>query len=473
MELKHIVKRAVRRWAEKIANKRAQNQAILPLPSGSDLSKRKAGRLGVAGSVAGHIEETTVTESRPEAFTRPTSRKAEAHDAKDNAPAHLDHRLAAFAEERYDLRHNLLTGQAEFRPKGQDATAFLPLTARDLNSLCLAAHEAGIPCWDRDVSRFVASDRLPDYHPFRDYFDRLPPWDGEDRLDALAQRVSDSALWVSGFRRWMLAVAAQWMGMGDGHDNSVAPVLVSGRQGLGKSTFCRNLLPPELSTYYTDSVDVANTARMEQLLVEMGLINLDEFDRIPVRRHPALKNVMQLTDLHVRKAYRRDTLRLPRIASFIATSNSHELLSDPSGSRRFLCVEVERPIDSTDIGHAQIYAQLKAMLLGGERYWFTAGEEAEIQRANVAFYRTCPAEEAFARHFRAARPDEEVLSVSLPELIALLRKRQPGTLTSIGMQEFSRALVAAGVERRHTEKGNRYRIVPLEHEGCKSAILSE
>ena len=462
MELKHIVRRAVRRWAEKIASKRAQRQARLAQPSGSDLSKRKAGRLEVAGSMAGHIGETTVTESRPEASTRPASRKAEAHDAKDNAPAHLDLQLAAFAEARYDLRHNLLTGQAEFRPKGQDTAVFFPLTARDLNSFCLAAHEAGIPCWDRDVSRFVASDRLPDYHPFRDYFDRPPPWDGEDRLDALARRVSDSALWVSGFRRWMLAVAAQWMGMGDGHANSVAPVLVSGRQGLGKSTFCRNLLPPELSAYYTDSVDVANTARMEQLLVEMGLINLDEFDRIPVRRHPALKNVMQLTDLHVRKAYRRDTLHLPRIASFIATSNSHELLSDPSGSRRFLCVEVERPIDSTDIGHAQIYAQLKAMLLGGERYWFTAGEEAEIQSANVAFYRTCPAEEAFARHFRATHPDEEVLSVSLPELIALLRKHQPGTLTGIGMQEFSRALVAAGVERRHTEKGNRYRIVPLK-----------
>ena len=126
MELEHIVKKAVRRWAEKIASKRAQRQARMALPNGSDLSKRKAGRLGVAGSVAGHIEEITVAESQPEAFTRPTSRKAEAHDAKDNAPAHLDHRLAAFAEERYDLRHNLLTGQAEFRPKGQDAAAFLP-----------------------------------------------------------------------------------------------------------------------------------------------------------------------------------------------------------------------------------------------------------------------------------------------------------------------------------------------------------
>ena len=412
--------------------------------------------------MAGHIEEITVAESQPEAFTRPTSRKAEAHDAKNNAPAHLDHRLAAFAEERYDLRHNLLTGQAEFRPKGQDAAAFFPLTARDLNSLCLAAHEAGIPCWDRDVSRFVASDRLPDYHPFRDYFDRLPPWDGEDRLNALARRVSDSAPWVRGFRRWMLAVAAQWMGMGDGHANSVAPVLVSGRQGLGKSTFCRNLLPPELSAYYTDSADVANTARMEQLLVEMGLINLDEFDRIPVRRHPALKNVMQLTDLHVRKAYRRDTLRLPRIASFIATSNSHELLSDPSGSRRFLCVEVERPIDSTNIEHAQIYAQLKDELQKGERHWFTSGEEEAIMRSNEAFYKRPIEEDVFHACFRAACPgDLNVHPLSAASIFQILKEKNPAAMRGSTASNFGKVLTALHIERKHTRYGNLYQVVPL------------
>ena len=112
MELKQIVKRAVRRWVEKIASKRAQRQVRLALPSGSDLLKRKA----------------------------------EAYSTKDRTSATLERRLAAFAEARYDLRHNLLTGQAEFRPKGQDAASFLPLTARDLNSLCLSAHEAGIPC---------------------------------------------------------------------------------------------------------------------------------------------------------------------------------------------------------------------------------------------------------------------------------------------------------------------------------------
>ena len=307
----------------------------------------------------------------------------------------------------------------------------------------------------------LCSDRLPDYHPFRDYFDRLPPWDGKDRLDALAQRVSNHALWVRGFRRWMVTVAAQWMGMADNHANSMAPVLVSGRQGLGKSTFCRNLLPPELSAYYTDSVDVANTARMEQLLVEMGLINLDEFDRIPVRRHPALKNVMQLTDLHVRKAYRRDTLRLPRIASFIATSNSHELLSDPSGSRRFLCVEVERPIDSTDIGHAQIYAQLKAELENGERYWFNHGEENALRLHNAAFYRICPAGEVLRRYYRAAQPNEKVRPLSLPEIFARLRRLEPGAMAGVTLPKLAQALVAAGVQKIHTHYGNRYRVVEL------------
>ena len=415
MNWKRIVKRAVRHWAE----------------------KRESARRGKEGSVKAAGKECA-------------------------SSAEIDRRLAAFAAARYDLRFNLLTGLAEFRPKGRAGEAFLTFTGRALNSFCLSAHEAGIPCWDRDVLRFVSSDRLPDHHPFRDYFDQLPPWDGRDRLNALACRVSADALWVRGFRRWMLAMAAQWMGMCGSHANSVAPVLVSGRQGLGKSTFCRSLLPPELAAYYTDCTDVADTTRLERMLAGMGLVNLDEFDRIAVRRHPALKNAMQLTALHIRKAYQRDTRLLPRIASFIATSNSHELLSDPSGSRRFLCVEVERPIDSAGIDHGQVYAQLKALLLGGERYWFTAEEEAEIQHANAAFYRTCPAEEAFARHFRAALPGEEGLCVSLPELIALLRKRQPGTLTGIGMQEFSRALVTAGVERRHTAKGNRYRIVPVD-----------
>ena len=257
----------------------------------------------------------------------------------------------------------------------------------------------------------------------------------------------------------MLGLAAQWAGLSDGlHAHSTAPLLVSDEQGLGKSTFCRALLPPELQAYYTDSVDLARPDKVERQLTEMGLLNLDEFDRIPEKKHPLLKNLMQLSALNLRKAYRRHSQALPRIASFIGTSNSRELLSDPSGSRRFICVLVEHPIDSTGIDHAQVYAQLKAELEEGERYWFSHGEENALRLHNAAFYRICPAGEVLHRYYRAAQPNEKVRPLSLPEIFARLRRLEPGAMAGITLPKLAQALIAAGVQKVHTHYGNRYRV---------------
>ena len=377
--------------------------------------------------------------------------------------ANLESALGSFLAGRYGFRFNVLTGATEFRclPDKENGT-FRPVTERDLNAICLEAHRHGIDCWDRDVARMVHSADIPEYHPFRQYFQRLPAWDGRDRLHELAARVSDSPLWTQAFHRWMLGLAAQWAGLSDGlHAHSTAPLLVSDEQGLGKSTFCRALLPPELQAYYTDSVDLARPDKVERQLTEMGLLNLDEFDRIPEKKHPLLKNLMQLSALNLRKAYQRHGQALPRIASFIGTSNSRELLSDPSGSRRFICVLVEHPIDSTGIDHAQIYAQLKAELENGERYWFSHGEENALRLHNAAFYRICPAGEVLRRYYRAAQPGEKVRPLSLPEIFARLRRLEPGAMAGVTLPKLAQALVAAGVQKIHTHYGNRYRVVEL------------
>ena len=87
----------------------------------------------------------------------------------------------------------------------------------------------------------MRSRRISEYHPFTAYFEQLPEWDGKDRVSALARRVSDDPVWVNGFHRRMLGLSAQWMQFRSDTNstNSVAPLLVSSRQGLGKSTFCR------------------------------------------------------------------------------------------------------------------------------------------------------------------------------------------------------------------------------------------
>ena len=165
---------------------------------------------------------------------------------------------------------------------------------------------------------------------------------------------------------------------------------MSSRQGLGKSTFCRLLMPDALKAYYTESYDLYPPASAEARLAAYGLINLDEFDKLGASKMPLLKNLMQASALNIRKAYKRSASTLPRIASFIDTQQPEDLLVDRTGSRRFLCVSLEHAIDcTTSVEHEQLYAQLKAELLSGERSWFNKEEEQTIQRHNAPVLQAC------------------------------------------------------------------------------------
>ena len=323
-----------------------------------------------------------------------------------NSNSILQKSLETFLQERIEFRFNLLSEETEYRYKQLETDRFYPVTQRDLNSICMEARRTGIDCRDRDVNRFVYSKEVKEYHPFRQYMEWLPEWDGKDRVSDLARRVSSEPLWVEGFHRWMLALASQWMGSNRMHANSLAPILVSERQGCQKSTFCKSLMPSSLVRYYTDSVDLSASTQMEQKLGLFGLINLDEFDRLPDRKMALLKNWMQMAGTNVRKAHAKHFHPLPRLASFIGTTNQKNLLSAPTGSRRFLCVEVQSKINCEGIEHDQIYAQLKNELQKGERHWFTSAEEEAIMRSNEAFYKRPIEEDVFHACFRAACPGD-------------------------------------------------------------------
>ena len=371
-------------------------------------------------------------------------------------------KLKKFLSSRYDFRYNVLSDANEFRPKGESAAAFRALGKRDLNAICMEVQSAGIPCWDRDLARYVYSTLVESYHPFELYLHELPAWDGIDRLDDLAGRVSSEAYWVKCFHRWMLALVAQWMGKNTVFANGVAPLLISEEQGWLKSTFCKSLMPEALQAYYTDQVDLSAGGSLEKKLSVMGLINLDEFDRLTPRAMAKLKNLMQLSSLNMRQAYKNNYTQLPRIASFIGTSNRKDLLDDPTGSRRFLCVEVEHRIDCSDIDLTQVYAQLKLELEAGERYWFTSEEEQEIQRHNEAFYQLHPEEELFRNHFRTPYSDEAYEMLSLSDILETLKEKHGSLMRHVSMVKFGNALVASGVERVHTKLGNRYKLVRVD-----------
>lgn len=359
----------------------------------------------------------------------------------------------------YDFRFHVLMEQTEYRVKGQPT--FTLVDQRVLNTLCMEARKQGINCWDKDVSRLLLSQKIADFHPFRHYADTLPAWDGVDRVSELARRVSDDSLWVSGFHRWMLGMTAQWMGMDGQCANSVAPLLISTEQGRCKSTFCSILLPTELQRFYLDKFDITSVSGCEQKLSLFGLINMDEFDRYSVRSMATLKNLMQLKKLNFRKSHRAYYSQLPRIASFIGTSNQKELLTDTTGSRRFLCVEVPQKIDCTLPDHTQLYAQLKAELLAGERYWFTSEEELEIQENNRMYYKHSPEQDLFFRCFRLPEGEEEGIKLSSTEIFCRLQKKFPAAFRGSNVCNMGRMLVALGVERVRTRNGSAYRVIPV------------
>ena len=388
-----------------------------------------------------------------------TTISKEPSQVKKEVKVYSSDKLKRYLNAHYDFRYNVLSEVNEYRPKGKDMSAFRMLGKRELNALCMEIQSAGISCWDRDLARYVHSTLVEAYHPFGLFVRELPEWDGKDRLVDLASRVSAEDYWVKHFHRWMLALMAQWMGKNTAFANCVAPLLISEEQGWLKSTFCKSLMPEPLQAYYTDQMDLSSGGNFEGKLAVMGLINLDEFDRLTSRGMAKLKNLMQLSSLNIRKAHQKNYTQLPRIASFIGTSNRKDLLDDPTGSRRFLCVEVAHRIDCSDIDLNQIYAQLKSELESGERYWFTPEEEQEIQRHNEAFYQVHLEEELFRNHFRAAFSDEAYEMLSLSEILEALKEKHGSLLRNVSMVKFGNALVASGVERVHTKLGNRYKLV--------------
>ena len=317
-------------------------------------------------------------------------------------------RLEEFLKRRYEIRFNTMTDDLEFRERNSIRFSFMTLDKRARNSIAIQALKEGIQAWDRDIDRFLHSDYVPRYNPVEEYLYDLGEWDERDRIRELADRVvCRHPHWRDLFYRWFLSMVAHWMGRDKQHGNATTPVLI-GPQGYRKSTFCRILLPPELRFGYTDSLDFSSKRDAERYLGRFFLVNLDEFDQINVTQQAFLKHLLQKPSASIRKAYTSSILEVRRYASFIATSNHKDLLSDLSGNRRFICVEVTAPIDTNvSVNYSQLYAQAFHAVMHGERYWLDDADEALLKESNEEFRQVSPLEHLLMSCFSVASPEAE------------------------------------------------------------------
>ena len=298
-------------------------------------------------------------------------------------------KIDMFLNANYELRKNVMRGVAEYRERTGLGFNFRDLTAEARNSITMKALSQGVKCWDKDISRYVNSNDITLYEPMTDFLDHLPRWDGKDRVEALARRIkTDYEEWPHLFHIWMRSMVAMWRGKGRLTGNALVPVLI-GRQGCGKTSFCRILLPREQREYYNDRINFKNESDLNLGLTSFALINLDEFDKITQRQQIVLKYLVSTSDLKYRPPYGKAYSSHRRYASFIGTTNESMPLTDPSGSRRFICVNVEGDIDFTSpVEYEQLYAQLEHEVSELRlRYHLTREEESALMEHNLRYQR--------------------------------------------------------------------------------------
>ena len=370
-----------------------------------------------------------------------------------------------FLHTHYEMRKNVMTGVAQYRENNGEDDEFRDLDDEARNEMTMRAKEMGLKTWDRDISRFIDSPRIEKFDPVNDWLDHLPQWDGRDRIAELAQRVpTNQPQWEKYLHIWLLGMVAHWQGKKSLTGNALVPLLI-GRQGCGKSSFCRILLPRELRDYYNDRINFKNETDLNLGLTSFALINIDEFDKTTARQQILLKYLLSTADVKFRPPYGKAYKQYRRYASFIGTTNQPKPLTDPTGSRRFVCVEITDMINFEDsLEHRQVYAQLQQEIADGMKYWLDDAEITTLIEENERFQRIDSLEEMIASMFRKPEEGETGRWISATEVLELLQRRYGKTTLGkcspekVGNRLSSRRF---GFKSDHKNHGNCYLLVEM------------
>ena len=291
--------------------------------------------------------------------------------------------------------------------EGQEVGSYwTDITTADVNDIvCDCSAQSGLQITAREVLAVLQSHRIPDVHPLREYVLNCRPYttDQPDWIAWLASRVTvtggeeEQKLWVTCFRKWFVAMVASWLS--DEVVNQQVLVLV-GKQGIFKTTWLEHLLPPELRAYSCKMANSTQLNKDERLrIAEYGLIALDEIDAMGPRELNVMKSVITASDISERAAYGYTKERRIRLASFCASGNKTEFLTDITGNRRWLPFQAQsiaNPFYIT-LPYEQIYAQAKYLIENDFQYWFDLDDIDEIEAHND--------------DFRAQENEEQLLAV--------------------------------------------------------------
>lgn len=370
-----------------------------------------------------------------------------------------------FMQRRYAFRYNEVLDVAEYCERKKFHLVFRPVNNRVINSIALNAQEEGVDMRENDVRSYLQSDRVCMYNPFEEYLQALPRWDGRNRIDSFFRRVPvDDEHWYDLAHTWFLGMVALWHGQNKRKGNETMLILV-GEQGVGKSTFCRCIVPRQLEAYYTENFSLANHRKALLMLNRYGLINFDEMNRLTEAQQPVLKNMLQLPVIDEFKPYASNSVQERRYASLMGTSNNMDIIADLTGSRRYLCAYVVGPVDmKKKINYDQLYAEALAELNAGRRYWLNEQEEAALANRNMRFVRMPAQAEEFDVCFAPAEEMEDGAEwLYATQIFERLHPTIHKPMTTAQLRTFSALMNSRHVQSKRFKGGMKYLVKQITY----------
>ena len=390
--------------------------------------------------------------------------------------------IELFLNENYRFRRNTLNGKVEFlakpsgkaerqaKPNGKaECDVFRPLTKAALNSIVIRAKreqilEKGSP--KTEITEYVESEEVPEYNPVQAFLTNLPEWDGQNHIAKVFSRIPGiSSEQLNYLTIWLRSTVAHWKQMDMLHGNECVPTFI-GNQGCGKTTFVRRLLPPELREYYMDNLNLANKFDKEMALTNNLIVNLDELEAISASQHAKLKQTLSVSKVNGRPIFGRTQEDRPRFASFVATTNNPHPLTDPTGSRRYICIQIpdgQLVNNEGEIDYGQLYAQVVYELQELKApYWFSNDEVARIQQLNQEFMEQKDLGEMFVACFRQPEEGETAKTMNCDQMIEVMRKMYPSLTNTIGNKvRLGKTIKSLGFKFKEKTHISYYDVVPL------------
>ena len=375
--------------------------------------------------------------------------------------------IELYLQEHFEFRSNVLNGKLEYRIKKEDG-AYRPLTLEAQNSIVLDVLrndvcEEGSP--QQLINLYLHSNEIRRYDPIREYLEHLPKWDGHNHVADLFNRLPGVTSEQAGYLAvWLRSAVAHWLQLDTLHGNECVPTLI-GAQGCGKTTFLCRLLPQHLRQYYLDHLNLSNKFDKEMALTNNLFVNLDELDAIRPSQHAALKQTLSKSKVNGRPIYGALQEDRARYASFVATTNNPHPLTDATGSRRYICLQIPEGQyinNAGEIDYDQLYAQVLHEVMDEKApYWFSNEEVARIQELNQNFMEKKDMAELVNACFRKPKEGEAVVPMVGAKMLEVIKHSFPAlTINSSAKIQLGFAMKELGYENVHYGNVAHYKAVP-------------